>query len=510
MKKFLLLISILSFFLLNNSWKGLVFAESISLVLQDKNKELSLKHKLAGDDWFKKGELKKAAKEYLEALKLSKDYDLEEIITMGIRIAWGGKLKEAEEIFREVLQKDPQNRRAILYLVRVISWQGRQIEALNILDDFLRKYPSDEEALLLKANALRYLGRSDLALKFYDEILSKREDFDTRLGKAYAYANLGIPSKVEENFKLLKPIYPYQEKDLKELEKFKNFLFNPSFLAGFTYFQDTDNNEVYTYRLGFEGYVKDFRILTNYYYREGSDDYRKAYSNEFIVDVGKRITDFIWLSANLGISQGGFDKSFVIGGINLSKLFLKGQMGFSLNKRVLVDTAELIERNIRVLTANFFLNQVITDCLSIYVNYNHRWYSDSNQADFVRFSFPYKIKFGNPSLSIGYRIVYWDFKKQTRHGYFDPNDFWANQIFFTIYYEKSWGYLYLEPFVGYQIFKRYGDWSYDKVYAGTGIIGLKLKDKLNLEMSLEGGNYAAGAVTGWKYYQSGFLLKYVF
>ncbi|WP_028841538.1 BTAD domain-containing putative transcriptional regulator [Thermodesulfobacterium hveragerdense] len=507
MKQFGVLILILTLWFLG---QGYGLAETVVLTPQDKNKEQSFQHKKAGDELFKKGEIKKASKEYIEALRLYKDYEIEELITMATRISWGGKLKESEGILREVLKKDTQNRRAILQLARVLSWQGRQIEALSMVDALLKKDPADEEALLVKANALRFLGRSDKALELYDQILVKRDDFDARLGKAYAYGSLRIPSKLEENFKLLKPGYPYQEKDVKDLELYKKSIFSPAVLTGFSYFHDTDENEVYTYRLGFETYLKDLRVVGNYVYREGSDELRTSYSDELIFEVGKRLTNPLWGSVSFGVSQGGKDETFVVGGVGLNLLAGRGSVGLNVNKSVLTDTAELMEDVIKVLSINYFVNQSVTDRISLYANYNHRWYSDENQADSIQASFRYKINFGNPAVSLGYRVVYLDFKKQMRNGYFDPDDFWSNQLFLTIYYENPKVYVYLEPFIGHQTFRRYGLWSYDKAYGGTGTLGIKLNEKLNLEMSIEGGNYAAGTTSGWKYYQTGFLLKYVF
>jgi len=508
MRRFLWLVlgCLVDFYLM----KGWVWAETIPSVSQDETKALSLQHKTAGDEWFKKGDMKNAAKEYIEALKLYKNYEIEDIVTMATRISWGGKLKEAEEILREVLKKEPQNRRAKLQLARVVSWQGRQIEALSLVDSLLKNDPNDEEALLVKANALRFLGRADKSLEIYDQILAKREDFDARLGKAYSYANLRISSKVEENAKLLKPQYPYQKKDIDDLETYRRSLFNPAVFTGFSYFQDTDENEVYTYRLGFETYLKDLRIVGNYFYREGSDNLRTAYSDELTFEIGKRFTQSLWGYVNFGISQAKGDQDFVVGGAGLNLLVWRGTTGISFNKSVLIDTAELMENGIKISTVNYFIDQVITDRISLYANYNHRWYSDDNQADFVQASIRYKLKFGNPLVILGYRAVYLDFKKQMRNGYFDPDDFWSNQVFLTVYYETPKMYVYLEPFIGHQTFRRNGLWSYDKAYGGTGTLGVKLKENLSVEMSLEGGNYAAGTASGWKYYQTGFLIKYVF
>lgn len=485
-----------------------LYAEDI--VLEKETRQSSLKFKISGDEWFRKGDKKKAAEDYAESIKLSKEYSQEELITMAIRMAWGGRLREAEELLHYVLEKSPENRKVNLQLARIISWQGRQIEAIRIVEKFIKIDTYDEEAILIKANALRFLGRADEALDLYDSLLSRKEEFDTRLGKAYAFANLSIPSKVKENTNLLKPLYPYQEDDLKELEKYKKSLFNPAIVTGFSYFNDSDDNEIHTYHIGFENYIKDLKVTLNYYYKIGSDRIRTSHTNDINIKLGKRLQNSLWGFFNLGVTQGEKSGTFLVGGGGLNKLIWRGQAGLSLNKQVLKDTRELMENKIRVYTLNLFLQQVLNDRLSLYTNYNHRWYSDNNSADFFQTSLQYKINFIKPILSIGYRVVYLNFKKQTRNGYFDPNDFLSNQIFLSIYHEIPKFYIFLEPFIGHQTFKRYGDRSSDKVYGGTGTVGIKLYDSLTLEGNLEGGNYAVGSATGWKYYQTSLFFKYSF
>jgi hypothetical protein len=113
----------------------------------------------------------------------------------------------------------------------------------------------------------------------------------------------------------------------------------------------------------------------------------------------------------------------------------------------------------------------------------------------------------NPRINLGYRFRYLNFNRQSGSGYFDPNDFMANQIFISLNFEHDKFYLYLEPYGGYQSFRRYGDNNTGFFGGGSGVFGFNLSKNVLLEASAEGGNYALGAAAGFNYYLVGFRLQ---
>jgi hypothetical protein len=100
-------------------------------------------------------------------------------------------------------------------------------------------------------------------------------------------------------------------------------------------------------------------------------------------------------------------------------------------------------------------------------------------------------------------LIYLDFARQTRSGYFDPDNFISPQVFTTISFEREKLYGYLEPFLGYQTFHRYGDSSNDITGGGYGLLGIRLSKHFSLEVNAEGGNYDNDTAAGWSYYLVG-------
>ncbi len=100
-----------------------------------------------------------------------------------------------------------------------------------------------------------------------------------------------------------------------------------------------------------------------------------------------------------------------------------------------------------------------------------------------------------------------NFNRQSGSGYFDPNDFVANQIFVSLSFEGDKFCLYIETYGGYQSFRRYGDNNAGFFSGGSGVFGLNLSKNVLLEANAEGGNYALGAAAGFNYYLVGFRLQ---
>jgi protein O-GlcNAc transferase len=97
----------------------------------------------------------------------------------------GGRIAEAEAIYRQVLDVDPGNLDA-LHLLGVVSLQrGNAQEAVDLISQSLAKRPNDPNALNHLGEAYRALGFLDEAKTCFEKALALREDF------FQAYNNLG-------------------------------------------------------------------------------------------------------------------------------------------------------------------------------------------------------------------------------------------------------------------------------------------------------------------------------
>lgn len=482
------------------------FSETKEISELDKGLEI----KKRGDTLFEKGDMKGASREYIQAFEYGINFSEEDLLLMAKRVSWAGDLKDAERMLRFILARNSENREAKLHLARVLSWQGRPFSSLEIVEEILKQNRNDKDALFIKANALRYMGRPDRALDYYEKLLAEREDFDIRLAQNYSFLQLGLPSKVHEAFKKLNPALPYQEREYLQLKNLVHETLSPAIRIGYNYFQDSDENEVQTSLVKVESYYNDIKGSLSFYYKDASDNLSHAEAYDLSINIAKRISIQSLLNLGIGFAKGGRGDLFLTGRIGIDFYALRGQMGLNLSRNLLTDTRELIDNQIRVDLYNFYFYQMITDRWIVVGTSGYRSYSDSNKAISLNTHLKYKLNFSYPLLFVGYRFIYLDFDKHKFHGYFDPKDYFSHQLTFTFLYEKEGITLYMEPFTGYQEYKRYGKKKHEWVYGGLATLSKRLMPGLNLEVNLEGGNYAAGTATGWKYYQTGLALRYSF
>lgn len=500
-------------------WKGLMINIIFSIITTVLSITISFATELSlsgvelkreGDLLFERGDMRGSAIKYLKAIESGYPFTEEELLNMAKRISWAGYLLEAERILRKIIEGNPNNREALLHLGRVLSWQGRQISTLKLIDSLLKEQVDNRDALFVRANALRYLGRPDLALPIYNKLLSEGEDFDIRLAQSYAYLQMGIPTKARESFSKLKPTLPYQEKEYSELKKYLLEAFSPSVRVGYGYFRDSDKNELNTLMIKIEKFIRDTKVSFNVLHRDAQDQRFKSETQDYQLTFTKRIIERYLIDGTIGLTKGGMNDYFVTGGIGIERYILNGFVRFNIRKSLLLETRELIDRQISVDSFNLNLSQVLTDRWNLFGGFEYRNYSDSNKAININSHFKYKLNFSYPLFLIGYRVIYLNFKEHKYNGYFDPKDYLSHQVTLTILYENPRLLLYLEPYTGIQEYNRYGQRKSEWIYGGSLTISKRLKPGINFDIQMDGGNYAAGTTTGWKYYQMRVNLRYSF
>ncbi len=130
-------------------------------------------------------------------------------------------------------------------------------------------------------------------------------------------------------------------------------------------------------------------------------------------------------------------------------------------------------------------------------------FSDNNYAHDFYLSLIYRLHLYQPSFNLGLRTRYLNFKLQSYSGYFDPNNYFTHQVFTTFYAESLKFYLYLEPYAGYQSYRRYGEKISNWIGGGTLSLGWIITRDILLEINAEGGNFSLATATGWRYYVIG-------
>ncbi|MGQ9776064.1 MAG: tetratricopeptide repeat protein [Thermodesulfobacteriota bacterium] len=477
------------------------------------NQEKAKLHKALGDLWALKEDFKQASKEYLQALSLDKEgFTEEERFQMAICLSWGKQLDKAIKELSDILHRNPYHLEAKIHLARCLSWTGRLGESLRQIGEVLQRSPRNREALSIKANVLRWRGDYKKAMEIYRNLLQEKEDFDVRLGLTYLLLNKEDRRGVQRNLRLLTPLYSYQERELKILSKEIQERFGPFFEARYQFYKDSDHNRLNRYSIFGGGWFEQVRW--NLYFRHtGAKDRLKSHrSEELSFQTYSRVFETLSLGGGLGIGHLRHRKTnnFLTGNAYSRFDFFRGTLGLTLSRDLCVDTAELIENRVRITGVGGSFFQNIDERLSFYGSYVYKDYSDSNRSHDFQFLPRYTIMIQNPRVTLGYRFRYLDFEKQTRRGYFDPENFISHQLLVSLDHKESRYSIFLEPYFGYQSYKRYGKRNHDFITGGTGIFQCRVWQNLNLEMAIEGGNYAIDNASGYKNFQITLGLKTYF
>ncbi|HEX9113117.1 MAG TPA: tetratricopeptide repeat protein [Nitrospirota bacterium] len=472
----------------------------------------ALERKEQGDQYALQEDYKHAADEYMKALEVDpKAFNASERLKMAIAVSWADRLDDAIHVLRSILAEDPANRAARVHLARVLSWSDRLSEAEAEADTVLRDHPDDQEALLVKANVLRWRGDARASIPVYEKALAQGENFDVRLGLTNAYISTGDRKNAEENAKLLKPQYPYQEKELKKLDDAFCGVKTSRPALGYSYYHDSDHNIVNRYTLGYGLRLGTGEAGISYRLAHAKDPSRSVTAQDLLATANGR-----WgttgAAAALGVSRPDYSAGDIaIGSARVDQQTGWGAIGISLSRELMEDTAQLIENRIVRTAEALFLSQNITQRTTLSESYAHASYSDSNHADDIRAGVRQAITLASPRVAAGYRFRYWNFERQSNGGYFDPNHFTSHQLFVALSAEQGGWYAYLEPSVGLQSFARNDQFSSSRVFYGVGAsAGWTMKKCTSFEVYEEGGNYAGGTPAGFSYYLIGLSFKAYF
>ncbi len=476
--------------------------------------EAALSHKKAGDVYFDAGDKNRAAGEYLSALGMARgSFTLSERVEMASRISWAGEYAKAEAELRLVLIEDPSNIAGRIQLARVLSWAGELERALDEIETVLASEPANTEALLVKASVLRWKGDNAGAVGIYRDILGRRDDFDARVGLAYALLAAGDKSEAVKGRALVKASNAYQEKELAALDRAIGAATRPTIDSRYSYYNDTDFNQVRRFSLIYGFWAGDIKADTRYVRVDAHDRFRDNYADSLFAGGSYRARGgrSLGLGAGVGLHRlGNRDSSgFVTANIKAEEDLMGGRLGLALSNDLLTDTAALIENGVRMTGYSVYGSRPLTGRLTVYGGAGYRRYSDSNTAYDLNITPVYLLLKDGPRLSLGYRLRYLDFDRQSGSGFFDPDNFISNQVFVPASYESGRFYATLEPYFGYQSYKRYSASESGWFGGGSLVTGYKVAGPLAIEFNAEGGNSAVGTAAGFKYYTAGIKAVYV-
>src|SRR3972149_5090981 len=402
--------------------------------------EVGILHKKIGDHYAANNDYKTAAEYYTQALSLARDHlTVEERIQISKYLSWGAELTEAKKELRLVIAGDGQNLPARVHLARVLSWSGELNEAIEVSEKILHDFPENRDAMLVKANSLRWKGNIKESMSIYRELLRTGEDFDARLGLTYALFQSGDIKEAKESRELIKPQYPYQERELQEFQTYVKAETRPSPYARYDYYIDTEDNQYSRYTLGFGFRLKRWLGRMAYVYTSASDDTRDNSENSLSVSFNSKIADMTDLRAGIGVTMlnNGRSNTFLTGSAGISKVIGNNTLGIDISRSFLTTTAKLIENRIRMDNYTLSSSYRFNNKVSLNTSLSYRDYSDDNTSFDIQIAPRYTLFAVNPGVVIGYRLRYLDFERDSNGGYFDPDSFVSIELFSNISYQKG-------------------------------------------------------------------------
>src|SRR4028118_1724797 len=106
-----------------------------------------------------------------------------------LKIAWehhqAGRLLEAENLYRQIIEVQPESANVLCLLGIAARQQGKVAEAIDLYDRAIARKPCFVEAHLNQANALLDVGEHQRAIASYEQVIKMQPD------PALAYNNLG-------------------------------------------------------------------------------------------------------------------------------------------------------------------------------------------------------------------------------------------------------------------------------------------------------------------------------
>jgi hypothetical protein len=176
----------------------------------------------------------------------------------------------------------------------------------------------------------------------------------------------------------------------------------------------------------------------------------------------------------------------------------------------LFETAEMIRNEIMFAGIELRGKALLSRRLSPAVQLFLRDYSDNNDSVRARGDLPCAVILSPVHWELGYRQEYAAFRRQTRGGYFDPDELNSFQAVSSISYWKEQLQAYAEIFGGLQKSRTSGNSSTDGFVGVYAEAVLKTSGSFQFGLTAEGDDYSLGSASGFRHVQIGVrLTKYI-
>lgn len=481
---------------------------------------LALLHTTEASQIKEKKELKEGLeKEKIEAPKKK----IEKAIAEAIEYAAKNEFYRALTKIYTLLSENPSNVEVKVALSKILSWSGMYCASLAWVRNILEQDPCNVEAMITGGNVLRWKEAPGSFCMYLSALAIDPKNFYAKLGLAYA---LSARTWVNSAYQIACSLTPEEESEKQDLADLKWHLpWRPALNFRFLRYRDSDDLDTRRYSLLATEWINDCQFDLLYRFADNTQptfqDFHPTLfetSTTVEVDLTRSINSNVDVGGGIGYANIRKDSSgdFVVGNLRSNVFTDWGNFTLGSVYDVYVETAAALFFKIRTWSNYITYVNYLSDYTTVGGSYFYVKYSDANHSH--RAAFYGKRKFYDKCFQIfaKYDFIFMDFESQPftifstpslfsgGHGYFDPQNYFVNQLTFLGVYEKKCFYFTGYPFVGYVTYHLLG-LHYNGVYFGAGaILGVKFNRHLLTEITAEAAryplthlNYTYDVVTAW-------------
>ncbi len=318
--------------------------------------------------------------------------------------------KNAEKIYRELLEFYPDNREIKLMLARVLFWQGKYDEAIELYKELEKFDPElinerrkvEISKILKEAERLEKEGKIEEAIKLLEKIYREEKgDYEVGLKLGLLYIKVGLTEKAMKIFSQLKKKYPH-DKDINHFYKIakKKFYRNMNYVRiGTRYFAYT-NRDFEDKELFFEVKKKNIlkgTLIAGYRAVNRFNNHNDQVYGEFYRSITKGYWGYI--SGDFS-PQADFLPVYSLGG-GIFKTFKKGELGMGFRYMRFENSQPFL----LIPAAIIYISDNSTYRISLFLNTKRDTYTLVNRFSYKgeRFNSFFSFSFGTSSERREYR-----------------------------------------------------------------------------------------------------------
>lgn len=407
----------------------------------------------------------------------------------------------------DLLKCEPCNPEIHVALGRVYGLQGRYRASLYHLNYAICLEPLNIGAWITKGYVLRWKGDIPGSTCAFNRALEiDCTNFDARIGKGWTYMARGFRTgaKFLVNTTPIKECYQHQDK----LELSWKAITGP--ITDFRYYRYKDSDRIR---------VDDYLIESTYYRCDWKYNvfYNHIYTSQPVLgtpneSILRERADRVGFNA-LKMFNACLDVGAGIGYAHTSEYSSPiGNVIANLRTSCGIYSAGSVYDIFTGTAAAIFFNiKTWVNYIEYYNKFNGRWsgaaryyytkYSDSNHSNKAQAVLTYTlidaIKW---DLYLDYQLTYWNFESQPvsefvvpgvfgGHGYFNPQDYWSNQLGLLFYLETQRFEMSLRPYGAYASYFVQDIHYYGFLFAGIAAAKFYFTPCFSVGGSIEGGRY---------------------